>query len=706
MTIDATYRVVTPLFSAGADPLDPELRAPGVKGVLRYWWRALAWSRCGGDLDAVRRQEDRLFGSAAGGRSRVSMHLISSTLDEKKAGVGQVLDVPETKRVVGEGARYLGYGVMEAFASRKKNTKEGQLTRACLRAPFDFVVRMRGRDLTEADVASLRNALIALGTLGGLGARSRKGYGSTVLQSIRVDGVDRWDAPQSVGALRAVIAGLPCGDDKGALPEFTALSSRTRHVLVSSRKKEPLDLLEEISGHVRGQRGGARRQDDFWDGMRERLGALEIRENERLCAIALVKRVFPKVADKALGWPVDGARWPSTVYVGAVPWIRDVAAIAPMQAREYAEAVRRSTSPGVLAERRTPFRNLQDPAAGDFPALDANFFHRASLKDKRLCPLAGGAPGDARTDLDRALKQVYCAKDATGRSPGPPPAFYALLLADGDRLGKLVGRLGGEPVGRALADFTRAVPDVVRDHDGVAVYAGGDDVLAMLSAPRAIACASSLSDCYRAAFAGQRKESGATLSAAVVFAPVRHPLGAVIAEARRLLDDVAKDANGRDSLAAAVLKNSGTHCRWVTTWTRRGPDGESRPAADLLDGLAGPPGGDAAGPVLSSGLLYRIREMLTRLGGWSRWRPGMWGPLPPECGARTFLKAEILHSLTTRAVERAEARADELTDLVWAALAPSRAPAVRTEAGGAEDGVDALLLARFLADPDREEDDE
>ena len=247
MTIDAAYRVVTPLFSAGADPQDPELRAPSVKGVLRYWWRALAWSRCGGDLDAIRRQEDRLFGSAAGSRSRVSMHLIlSSKLDEKKAGVGQVLDVPDTKRVVGEGARYLGYGAMEAFASSKKNTKAGELTRACLRAPLDFVVRMRGRDLTEADAASLRNALIALGTLGGLGARSRKGYGSTVLQSLRVDGVDRWSAPQTVGALRGVIAGLPRGDDKRALPEFTALSLRTRHVLVSSSKKEPLDLLDLV----------------------------------------------------------------------------------------------------------------------------------------------------------------------------------------------------------------------------------------------------------------------------------------------------------------------------------------------------------------------------------------------------------------------------------------------------------------------------
>lgn len=500
----------------------------------------------------------------------------------------------------------------------------------------------------------------------------------------------------------------------GSSPAGGGLLARRKHWRSHRPPDEPGDKctvmhdLQELSGHVRGRRGGAQRQDDFWAGMRERLGALEIRgNNERLCAIALVKRVFPKVADEALGWPVDGAQhWPSTVYVGAVPWLRDVAAIAPRQAREYAEAVRRSTSPGVLAERRTPFKNLLDPAAGDFPALDANFFHRASLKDERLCPLASGAPVDARTDLDRALKQVYCARDATGRSPGPPPAFYALLLADGDRLGKLVGRLGGEPVGWALAAFTRAVPDVVRDHDGVAVYAGGDDVLAMLSMPRAIACASALSDRYRTAFADQQKESRATLSAAVVFAPVRHPLGAVVAEARRLLDDVAKDANGRDSLAAAVLKNSGTYCRWVTTWTRRSLDGESRPAADLLDRLTGPPGGDAAGPVLSSGLLYRIREMLTRLGGWSRWRPGMWGALPPECDARTFLKAEILHSLTARAVERAETRADELTDLVWAALAPSRAPAGRTETGVDEAGIDALLLARFLVAPDREEDDE
>lgn len=500
---------------------------------------------------------------------------------------------------------------------------------------------------------------------------------------------------------------------------WTAGDSTSRGALLARRKHwrshhapdEPGDKctvmhdLQELSGHVRSRSGGGRLQDDFWADMRERLGPLEIRDKERLCAIALVKRVFPKVSKEALGWTVDSAHWPSTVYVGAVPWIRDVKTVAPRQAREYAEKVQESVTRDVLTERRSPFNDLHDPAAGDFSALDANFFHRSFLKDERLCPLADGVSVD-RAALEQALKQVYCAGDATGRSPGRPPAFYALLLADGDRLGKLVGRLGGQRVGRALSAFTRDVPALVREHDGVVVYAGGDDVLAMLSLPRAIACASALSDRYRAVFADQQTGSGATLSAAVVFAPVRHPLGAVVAEARRLLDGVAKDANGRDSLAAAVLKNNGTHCRWATTWIRRGPGGESRRAVDLLDGLTARLGSAAAGSGLSSALLHRIRELLTRLGGWSRWRPGAWRALPPECGARTFLEAEILHSLTARAAEGAETRAAELTDLVWAALARSRAPAVRTEADAAEAGVDALLLARFLADPDREEGDE
>ena len=455
--------------------------------------------------------------------------------------------------------------------------------------------------------------------------------------------------------------------------------------------------LQELSGCVRARGGDERRkQDGFWSRVRGRLGPLDLRDNERLCAIALTKRLFPKVARAALDWDIETSHWPSTVYVGALPWIRRAMAAEPEQARRYADAVR-GWADDVLAERRPSFPGLDEPAAGDFPKLDANYFHREFVRSEQRCPLSDGAGSDARADLDRLLKTVHDAKDETGRRLGPPSSFYALLLADGDRLGKLVGELGGDAVGKGLATFTREAPEIVRKHSGVTVYAGGDDVLAMLPAPEALSCAASLSGSYSSAF---RKRSGATLSAAVAFAHVRLPLGAVLAEAHRLLDDIAKEANGRDSLAVGVLKPGGLNCQWVTTWARRRPDGGSSPAVELLDRLATHLGSGAAEPGLSSALIYRIRETLAALSGWDAWRPGAWGLIPEDLDVRAFLRAEILHSLAARMGSGAEDRADGLAELVLSTLGRSCALSDGGEARVAEAGADALLLARFLTDPE------
>ena len=242
--IDAAYRVVTPMFCAGAEPEQAELRLPSFKGVLRFWWRALAWSRLDGNLDAIREQEDCLFGSAGGGQSRLSMHL-SVDAEPETAGVDTVLEV--AGNVVGEGARYLGYGVMEAFPSRQRGTRAGQLIRPCLRAPLDFTVRMRGRGLADEPLNHLRNALLAVGVLGGMGAKSRKGYGSLAIQSLRMDDVEQWQAPQSVDDLRHRIKALRYETAPSDWPEFTALCSRTRHVLVrSTRSVQAMDLLNLV----------------------------------------------------------------------------------------------------------------------------------------------------------------------------------------------------------------------------------------------------------------------------------------------------------------------------------------------------------------------------------------------------------------------------------------------------------------------------
>lgn len=245
MEIEAAYRVFTPMFCAGADPAGAELRLPSFKGVLRFWWRASAWSRLHGDLERIRQEEDALFGSTASGQSPLSMRLASGST-HSIARKGEVLTLPGGG-VVGEGARYLGYGVMEAFASKKKGTHAGELTRACLRAPVDFTVHMRlserGTDRDGLRQTLLEDALVCLGTCGGMGAKSRKGYGSLVIRSLRVNREQRLRLPQTVPDLRDALATLRC-DDRTGLPEYTACSTKARIVLVASKERHAMKLLD------------------------------------------------------------------------------------------------------------------------------------------------------------------------------------------------------------------------------------------------------------------------------------------------------------------------------------------------------------------------------------------------------------------------------------------------------------------------------
>src|SRR5579885_582405 len=103
---------------------------------------------------------------------------------------------------------------------------------------------------------------------------------------------------------------------------------------------------------------------------------------------------------------------------------------------------------------------------------------------------------------------------------------------DGDRVGALL-RDQESDVTKGLASFSSQVDAAVRQHGGNTIYAGGDDVLALRQA-------------YRGAFA---EIPAATVSAALVFAHFHVPLRHVLREARRQLDEVAKEGNGRDSLA-------------------------------------------------------------------------------------------------------------------------------------------------------------
>ncbi|HRI09335.1 MAG TPA: type III-B CRISPR module RAMP protein Cmr1 [Nannocystaceae bacterium] len=236
----ATYRVVTPLFSAGANPTGAaELRVPSLKGVLRFWWRALAWSELGGELPKIQKEEDALFGCGGEGarRSRVVMYL-KEVSDGVQVTSGALQDLAGD--TVGHGVRYLGYGLMGAFGANA-----GKIMRACRGGPLEFKLHLRCRDVDDVD--RLLRALRALGTVGGLGARSRRGFGSLVLTSLEGD-VSPWRAPATLEDLRQELRHLTKGSIQNGEPAYTAFSRGGRHVLVmgDANVTDPLVLLDRV----------------------------------------------------------------------------------------------------------------------------------------------------------------------------------------------------------------------------------------------------------------------------------------------------------------------------------------------------------------------------------------------------------------------------------------------------------------------------
>ncbi len=58
-----TLEAVTPIFMRGADQTKAEIRAASIKGLMRWWFRALAGSYFGDDIAGLRKAEEYVFGS-------------------------------------------------------------------------------------------------------------------------------------------------------------------------------------------------------------------------------------------------------------------------------------------------------------------------------------------------------------------------------------------------------------------------------------------------------------------------------------------------------------------------------------------------------------------------------------------------------------------------------------------------------------------
>jgi CRISPR-associated protein Cmr1 len=165
---------ITPMFLAGADQGKVELRVASIKGLLRFWWRAL---QAESDIEKLRNRESQIFGSSdekTGGGSSFAIRIIPNSdlkpTKNKFPTNSQYQISVEGKTFKINILEYLAYGT--EYIQRQGNV----FTREHYPAKTKFDIAVSFTD--EAWENEVLKTFYVWSIFGGIGSRSRNGFGS------------------------------------------------------------------------------------------------------------------------------------------------------------------------------------------------------------------------------------------------------------------------------------------------------------------------------------------------------------------------------------------------------------------------------------------------------------------------------------------------------------------------------------------------
>jgi len=320
-----------------------------------------------------------------------------------------------------------------------------------------------------------------------------------------------------------------------------------RNALVERRKKDVYDYW-----YWNGSKWeGIKIEDERWKNI--------LKEGERLCAVCLVKRIYRNVFEEE--FKVKPPEFESVVETAG---------------REFIDKI-----------ESKEFENIKKKD------IELIYEHEWDSEDKaEVVRELGGKSGNVYKKLEKLWRQH-----------GKPNKYYAILMMDGDRIGKMLfgetlPDLGdflhpafkdrimewGEgkdftsmkrvlspsvhiAISRAMKDFSiYKVPEIVEGHKGFLVYSGGDDVLALFPANKVLEAAKELQEFFKKDFyeievnGKRRKVMGlgkhASMSAGIVFAHYKYPLYDVMEKVREA-EKKAKNEYGRNAFCMTFIKRSG-----------------------------------------------------------------------------------------------------------------------------------------------------
>jgi CRISPR-associated protein Cmr2 len=263
--------------------------------------------------------------------------------------------------------------------------------------------------------------------------------------------------------------------------------------------------------------------------------------------------------------------------------------------------------------RPTKIRKSQNgekcPLCGEYSV--AGEFEKSAGKKEKLCAICAikrCLPIKLQSKKNELLyntfknmdfPDTYSLAGAKDESDDGKGKYYAILLMDGDKMGDLIN---GKTIEAKYADVvhpiikekfgsraqysffqnkrevTPAVHTAISDYlnifarkyvantvekPGKLVYAGGDDVFAILPLKNALQITEKIAKSYKNIIGDA---SGISISATLLLVHHKEPLREVIREAHSVLEQIAKEKSKRNSIAIRLKKRSGGdrdfYCRW------------------------------------------------------------------------------------------------------------------------------------------------
>ncbi|MFF2481928.1 type III-B CRISPR-associated protein Cas10/Cmr2 [Paenibacillus sp. NPDC058071] len=312
--------------------------------------------------------------------------------------------------------------------------------------------------------------------------------------------------------------------------------------LLMAARKTMRDFKANEPGKLYGESKSdldAGRESVLWQDKHPVYGRFGIKRNEELDAISLVKRLAHYVER-------DSERFLSVCDI----------AFLPLQRKIAAEEQRRSAA---LEYQQRVAKLIKLESGKDIELSTQKYhswmFYSNRLEDNLLEIVGDLDEGPFKRLMTRIEAELAYFYAKTGLQPTP---YYAFVLCDGDHMHKRLQEIttpeNHQKLSEKLSEFADQAEDVVRQQNGILIYSGGDDVMALLPLDTCLAAIDQLQKTFKALLNDGKEGAEVTLSVGMAVAHMFEPLEQVRSQAASV-EKLAKEK--RDSLAIWFQKRSG-----------------------------------------------------------------------------------------------------------------------------------------------------